>query len=116
MADVDGFRDDSEVLAYFEGVTFDLADLDSFAEDCEEYGEAFELRYFDLGGIDRRDFEDQYQGCFDSTECFARDLVDNCYEVPEHLKFYINYESWARDLMMDYSAYEGDAGVHIFRD
>lgn len=93
-------------------------DLEAYAdylEQCEEHGEAYILRYEDIG---EHDFEEEYQGCFDSEKDFAEDFFGDFYncEVPNELYPYIDWESVAKDIMMDYSSYEGSKGLHIFRD
>jgi len=79
-----------------------------WAEWVEEHGEAYALRYDDIGEHDHA----QYEGCWDSEEEFAQDLVGS--EVPDNVYFYIDWELYARDLLMDYSSYLGDKGYHIF--
>tara|TARA_Y100001949_G_C15870062_1_gene279098 strand:- start:83 stop:682 length:600 start_codon:yes stop_codon:yes gene_type:complete len=58
--------------------------------------------------------EECYVGQFDSDEDMAREQVDSCgllEEMPESLRFYFDYASFARDLMMDHFA----DGTHYFR-
>jgi len=45
--------------------------------------------------------EDAYRGSWHSDEAMAEDHVDECWEVPEHLRNYLDMERIARDLMMD---------------
>ncbi len=93
----------------------DFTDLDAWGEYCEEvdkHGEAYCLRYADIGD---HDFEDEYNGCWGSEEEFAEHFVDDCMEVPSSMAMYFDYEKFARDLMMDYSSYDGSEGCHIFR-
>lgn len=93
-----------------------IDDLDEWAEYCEQvdqHGEAYCLRRADIG--DGFDFDDEYNGCWSSVEEFAENFFDDCMECPDSLRSYIDYESFARDLMMDYSEYDGSEGVHVFR-
>ena len=93
-----------------------FADLDDYAEyieKCEEHGEAYVLRYEDIGDFD---FDDQYNGCWDSAEDFVQDMIEGCYSIPDHLASHIDWESYARDVMMDYSDYDANDGLHIFSD
>ena len=49
------------------------------------------------------EFEDAYQGQFDSEEDFARHIVDECYDIERtmgRLSYYFDYEAYARDLFM----------------
>lgn len=47
-------------------------------------------------------FIDAYQGQYDNFLEFATQIFDDTQEVPDHLRFYIDYEAWARDLSHDY--------------
>lgn len=63
-------------------------------------------------------FEDAYCGAWDSFKDYAIDLFNECYlhEVPESVRFYIDYDAFARDLEMDYhQGGTNDGKVHIFR-
>lgn len=59
-------------------------------------------------------FRDQYCGEWESEEEYAEELFNECYayEIPEGLRYYIDYARFARDLFMsDYDYYGG----HVFR-
>ncbi len=59
--------------------------------------------------------EDNYHGCHDSEEAFAEELYTSCYEIPEHLEYYIDYAKIARDLFMgDYFAIKVGYQIHVF--
>lgn len=90
-----------------------LNEYGEYVEKCVEHGEGFRLRYEDVGDFD---FDDEYNGCWGSEEEFIQQLVEDCYEIPDHLAGYIDWEKMTRDFMMDYSSYEGSEGYHIFRD
>jgi len=94
----------------------DFSSLDEYGEyieQCEEHGEAYQLRYADIGD---HCFEDEYQGCWNSEEEFVQHLYDETGDIPANLWGYIDWEYLTRDTMMDYSSYLGDEGYHIFRD
>ena len=94
----------------------DFDDLDAWGEYCEDvdsHGEAYVLRYADIG---EHNFEDGYEGCFSSAEEYAQDLCEQCGDIPSHLSFYIDWPKYTSDLMMDCSEYDGSEGTHIFRD
>ena len=117
LIDVSGFYDDSEVAARFEGVGFEIGELAEFAEQVEELGEGFELRYLDLcGDFTPAQFHDQYSGCWNSFQEFAEEMFDSCYSIPDNIAGYIDYEAFARDLRFDYSEYDGSEGTHVFSD
>ena len=56
--------------------------LEYHNEDIEEAGEALE----------------RYQGCFKSLADYAQDLTEETIIIPENLRFYIDYQSMARDM------------------
>ena len=94
----------------------DFADLDEWADYCDlvdQHGEAYILRFADIGD---HDFEDEYNGCWASAEEFVKNFIEGCYEIPCFFDHYIDWEKVTRDFMMDYSEYTGYDGVHIFRD
>ena len=106
-------------IDYYDDAYADPSDFGSldeygeYVEKCEEHGEAYVLRYEDIGDFD---FDDQYRGCWNSEEDFVQDLWEQCMEVPDNLWGYIDWESVTRDTMMDYSSYDGSEGCHIFSD
>jgi antirestriction protein len=98
-----------------QGEPSDFSDLDAwgdYCELCDEHGEAYVLRYADVGD---HDFGDEYNGCWGSIEEFAEHIAEECMEIPANMSAYFDYEKFGNDLMMDYSEYDGDDGVHIFR-
>jgi len=60
------------------------------------------------------DFEESYQGKWDNDEEFVQELLTSTGDLPEELPFYIHidWETTARDIMMDYSEQDG----HYFRN
>lgn len=93
-----------------------LDDYGEYCENVEKFGEAFHLRYDDVGEITGRDFEDAYNGCWDSFQEYVENYVDDCMEVPDSMKSYFDYEKFANDLQDDFNVYDGADGVHIFQD
>lgn len=103
--------DDSEWSSNLE----DFCDLETYAEyveNCNEYGEAYDLRFQDISEVDMED----YEGCWDSEEKYAQNYADECALIPDNLWGYMNWESYSRDLLRDSSTYEGKKGIHIFRN
>jgi len=90
-----------------------LEDYAEYIEKCEEHGEAYVLRFEDIG---ENDFDDQYHGCHASEEDYTRDLFLECTEIPSRVACYIDWECVNRDMMMDHSSYQGAEGFHIFSD
>jgi antirestriction protein len=61
---------------------------------------------------DKDDFQDRYRGEFPSWEDMAEELLDETGElskIPEDLRYYFDYEKYARDLQMggDFTEHEG---------
>lgn len=49
------------------------------------------------------DFEacmDSYQGEYKNLYEFGAEMMESCYDIPEHLASYIDYEKFGRDLIM----------------
>ncbi len=60
--------------------------------------------------------ENNYHGAWDSELDFATDLFDEIYahEIPEALRFYIDYEQFCRDIFInDYLSLPADGKVHV---
>ena len=97
----------------------DFSDLNSYggyAGYVEEFGEAYHLRYKDIGELTGRQFQDSYRGCWDSVAKYVENYVDDCMELDETSKRYFHYEKFGCDLMVDQSQYDGNEGTHIFCD
>lgn len=79
----------------------------------QEHGDAYRayLEHVDGDGS-VRDFENKFQGGpYDSEEDFAVELLEetgDLNEIPENLRYYFDYEKFARDLFMtDYTFADG---------
>lgn len=89
---------------------FGLIHSDTYLE--EEVIDAY-LRYFGLPDDEDADdlvekIEDKYFGYFESDADFAEHMIEEgCYEVPDFLAPYIDYERLGRDLAMDYAEMDG---------
>lgn len=67
--------------------------------------EAYEV-FVNYTGLDSiEDFEEAYEGKFDSPEDFGYYCVDN-FGIPDNPEYYIDYEAFGRDLTMDW--HQGD--------
>lgn len=51
---------------------------------------------------DLEHFEESFCGSHDSFKEYAEQYFDDCYEVPEHLASYIDYDKFAYELKMEY--------------
>ena len=67
-----------------------------------------------IGDDDLSEFEEAYQGSYISDEEFVQKLLEETGDLPKDLPSYIHidWESTARDVMMDYSEQDG----HYFRN
>lgn len=98
-------------------------DLDTVAEIAQainDHGYHLIKGFVDYFGADQLgEFEDLYNGIFSDEEDFARDLVDQCYNLEKtmgNLAYYFDYEAFARDLFMgDYVSIDVPEGVAVFR-
>lgn len=101
VADVEG-----DLARCFYSSRTDTFDLDGFKEassycDSHSVDEGAVAAYIDdRGSWDQRDFEDAYCGEYASEVDYAEELFDECYlhDVPENVRYYIDYEKFARDL------------------
>lgn len=48
-----------------------------------------------------QEIEESYVGEYESEEDYAKEFFMDCYQIPEFLEMYIDWESVARDLFMD---------------
>lgn len=98
--------------------TIPLEDSEELVELCEEHGLDHDavIVYCDNLHISAHEFADNinnyvnaYQGYWDNFVDFATQLFDDTQDVPEHLASYIDYEAFARDLLMggDYWEHQG---------
>lgn len=91
------------------------------AQALTEHGEAYAIYAEHVGECDAtvKGFEESYSGTWDSFKDYATELFDECYlhEVPESIRFYIDYDAFARDLEINDYFYErgSDGKNHVFR-
>ena len=66
------------------------------------------------------DFEERYQGHWESFEDYAEQLADDIgllSDVPEEIARYFDWQAWTRDLAFDHSTYDDpEGGVFVFRN
>ena len=103
---------------YHVGEYDSLETLHEIALFLEEHGDAASAALSYCSDLDeaREMVEDRYHGCHDSEEEFAAQLYEDCYEIPEYLQYYIDYEKVARDLFInDFISVAGkDHQIHVF--
>lgn len=99
----------------------DMADLFTLSELIGEHGPIiadFLGHYMcDFSELAEK-FEQAYCGCYTDEEDYARELIDNCYDIEEkmgNLANYFDYEAFTRDLFMsDNFSISDDDGCHVF--
>lgn len=88
----------------------------------EEHGEAFAAyaAHVDIENVTEESFLDAYRGHWDSELAYAQEMFDELYahEIPENLRFYIDYEAFSRDIFLDdhFSVRSSEFGVHVFAE
>lgn len=85
-------------------------------EDYELVGDLYPVyvEYKRTTGGDAQQFMENYHGCYTSEADFAESLIREAYDIPAELENYIDWDSWARDLMYEFTAIEtGWNEVHI---
>ena len=91
---------------YYNESGFDEDDFNAireYSELCEKYCPDAVDAFIDWGCEELEHFEDCYVGEYDSEEDFAREIVNDCYDLEKlmgHLANYFDYEAYARDLFM----------------
>lgn len=114
----DGEIREEWIVADFEDVPCRFVTEFDLSEDFFSYKEALADSYldkdmFDAGielGINPEDVTDSYQGSFYNSTELAYDFIDStCMlsDVPESVARYFDYESFGRDLAMDYLELNG---------
>jgi len=95
----------------------DFETVSEIAQAIEEHGEAF-AAFMQYDDFDVERFQEAYCGKYDTEQDYAEELFDEIYlpEVPESVRYYIDYEKFSRDLFISdyYSIDAEDGGVFIF--
>jgi antirestriction protein len=91
-----------------------VAEYAAFIEEHGKLGGKLIAYYGDLD--DARDaISDHYAGEYDSLSDYAEQLTEETTQIPEALRYYIDYEAMARDLEInDVLAIEDGRSVHVF--
>ncbi|MGC1507122.1 antirestriction protein ArdA [Ketobacter sp.] len=101
-------------LSEYEGFE-SVSEIAEFIEEHEELGVEL-LAYFSDVDEARTAIDEQYAGCYDSLADFAEELTEGSMDVPERLRFYIDFERMGRDMEMggDICTFEIGCRVHVF--
>lgn len=65
----------------------------------------------------KKAIEENYCGCHKSLADYAEELTDETTQIPEHLRYYIDYEKMGRDMELSGDVFLIETGyeeVHIF--
>ncbi len=98
-----------------------LSEVSRLALLVENHGEAFAAYAAHVGQETATEeaFEEAYCGHWESELAYAEHLFDELYlhEVPEHARYYIDYEAFSRDLFFDgyFSVLSSVYGRHVFQ-
>lgn len=92
-----------------------VADLAEFIEQYGMLGAALLSDHYDLENA-KRAINENYAGSFESVADFAQELTEDSIDIPERLRFYIDYDAMARDMLVnDILAIElSYRDVHVF--
>jgi len=102
-------------LGEYEGIK-SVQEIASFIEEYPEIGGELLDHCADLEEA-RKAAEENHAGCYKSLEDFAEELTEDTAEIPQHLRYYIDYEKMGRDMEMSGDVYTIETGceeVHIF--
>ncbi|MBL4853598.1 MAG: antirestriction protein ArdA [Robiginitomaculum sp.] len=107
----------------FQGVTIDendsfarVVEIAEFLGDCPDFGGKLLENY----GGDIEDAEsalERYNGEYESLADFAQELTESTTQIPDSLKYYIDYKSMARDMEMSGDVFSIETGykeIHVF--
>lgn len=110
--DHEGFEG-AEVSEYM-GIE-EVAELAAFISEHGEIGCKLVRHFGDLDDA-RKAIENTYAGEYRSLADFAEELTDETAQVPESLRFYIDYERMARDMEICevFTLQTGFEQVHVF--
>jgi len=105
----------------FEGIHLsEYASLEivaEYAEFVEEHGKLGGKLISYFGDLEDAQgaISDHYAGEYDSLSDYAEQLTEETTQIPEALRYYIDYEAMARDLAInDVLAIEDGQSVHVF--
>lgn len=64
---------------------------------------------------DSLEAEDAYLIPMDEWDEYADSMLEECYDIPDYLASYIDWEKWRRDLEYDYIEVEIDNNSYMMR-
>lgn len=74
------------------------------------------IGYHDVDEVKRLFYDGYYLGVFDSVADYAQEVTEETTEIPDHLQYYVDYVSMARDMELNGNIFTIEFGheVHIF--
>lgn len=91
-----------------------VANYAAFIEEHGDLGEKLISYYSDLDDA-RNAISEHYAGQYDSLSDYAEQLTEETTQIPESLRYYIDYDKMARDLEInDVLAIQAGQSVHVF--
>ena len=101
-------------LSEYEGLE-SIYEMAFFIEDNTSLGAALIAQFHSLEDA-KIAITDHYAGCYRSVEDFAQEITEETTDIPDSLRFYIDYEKMARDMLInDVFAIElAHDEVHVF--
>ena len=93
-----------------------VVEIAEFIENCSGFGGKLLENY----GGDIEDAEsalERYNGEYESLADFDEELTESTTQIPENLKYYIDYKSMARDMEMNGDVFTIETGykvIHVF--
>lgn len=101
-------------LSEYEGIE-QVCELAAFIVEHGALGRALLEHFPDISDAETA-LTNQYAGCYDGAEDFARDITEQTQNIPDYLANYIDYDAMARDLLISdiFTIDLGHQEIHVF--
>jgi len=102
-------------ISEYEGIER-VSELASFIDEHGELGAEL-LSHFDSIEEAEEALDEGYHGSFASLADYVQELTEDCAFIPEHLRFYIDWEAMARDAEMSgdiFTVQTAHDEIHVF--
>ncbi len=102
-------------ISEYEGIER-VSELASFIAEHGKLGAEL-LSHFDDIGEARKTLDEGYHGSFESLADYVQELNEDCAAIPEHLRFYIDWDAIARDAEMSgdvFTLQTAHDEIHVF--
>ncbi|MCD1624338.1 antirestriction protein ArdA [Citromicrobium bathyomarinum] len=111
--DYEGFE--GVAIAEYEGMER-VSELAAFIGEHGKLGAEL-LQHFDDIEEARKALDESYHGSFESLADYVQELTEDCSAIPEHLRFYIDWQAMARDAELSGDVFTIQTAfdeVHVF--